>query len=152
MILVGWFICNEQCCTWIIRLVDIEIDVCVCAIRCDLMFCCNDIVLDFDFGFLIDASELLCSCFVCADDIGWCRVWCVWWCVGCDIFLYLFLCYFYVYLIFGVIWILCFFAGLWGMVCWLFWFFVYRVSVRSVRGVWMNHIGSILADLSVLSV
>ena len=42
-------------------------------------------------------------------------------CAGCDvlsdvlgvIFLYLFLCCFCVSLIFGVIWILCFFVGLW---------------------------------------
>lgn len=110
MILVGWFICNEQRCAWIIRLVDIETDVYAWEIRYNLMFCCNvrcsDIALDIDFWTLVDASELLCSCFMCADDI-----WLCWMrCVECDIFLYLFLCCFCVGLIFGVIWILCFFC------------------------------------------
>ena len=118
--LVGWFICNEQRCTWIIRLVDIEADVCTWAIRCNLMFCYSDMALDFGFGLW----WLLRSCFMvvlCVSMISDCA--------GCDvlsdvlgvIFLYLFLCCFCVSLIFGVIWILCFFVGLW-VLCWLFWF------------------------------
>lgn len=115
---VGWFICNEQRCAWIIRLVDIEIDVWVWTIRYDLMFCCNvrcsDIALDIDFRFW----WMLRSCFVVvlcvsmiSDGVG-CDVlsvifFCIVW-----YFLYLFLCCFYVYLIFGVIWILCSFIGL----------------------------------------
>ena len=100
MILVGWFICNEQRCAWIIRLVDIETDVWVWAIRCDLMFCCNvrcsDIAFRFWFWILMDASELLCSCFMCVDDIGWCRVRCV----ECDIFLYCVIFFVFIFMLF----------------------------------------------------
>ena len=83
-------------------------------------------------------------------------------CAGCDvlsdvlgvIFLYLFLCCFCVSLIFGVIWILCFFCWFVGFVLTVL-ILMCRLSVRSVRcvrGVWMNHIRSILANLSALSV
>jgi len=100
------------------------------------MFCCSDIALNFDFGFFVVAS-----CVPVISD-G------VWDGVGCDIFFVfifmLFLCClgcFDLMLIFMLtVCVDCFGFGM------------SRVDCVLVRSVWMNHIRSILADLSVLSV
>lgn len=104
MILVGWFICNEQRCAWVIRLADIETDVCAWAIRCDLMFCCtvccSDIALDVDFGFW----WMLRSCFVVALCVPMISDG-----VGCDVLSVIFLCIVWYFFVFIFMLFLCLF-------------------------------------------